>query len=100
MIQHSPTATRQKKTRFTIQPAGAEIAFLAGLYRYEEHSGKQIPMFSIITREAVKPVRNIHDRMPLMLRQEDVRDWVQPDMNPRGIPERALTDVILEEASV
>ena len=63
-----------KKTRFTIQPAGAGIAFLAGLYRYEEHSGKQIPMFSIITREAVEPVRSIHDRMPLMLRQEDVRD--------------------------
>ncbi|SFY04310.1 SOS response-associated peptidase [Ruminococcus sp. XPD3002] len=89
-----------KKTRFTIQTAGAEIVFLAGLYRYEEHSGKQIPMFSIITREAVEPVRSIHDRMPLMLRQEDVRDWVQPDMNPSGIPERALTDVIMEEASV
>lgn len=89
-----------KKTRFTIQPAGAGIAFLAGLYRYEEHNGKQIPMFSVITREAVEPVRSIHDRMPLMLRQEDVRDWVQPDMNPSGIPERALTDVIMEEASV
>ena len=89
-----------KKTRFTIQTAGAEIVFLAGLYRYEEHSGKQIPMFSIITREAVEPVRSIHDRMPLMLRQKDVRDWVQPDMNPSGIPERALTDVIMEEASV
>ena len=89
-----------KKTRFTIQPAEAGIAFLAGLYRYEEHNGKQIPMFSVITREAVEPVRSIHDRMPLMLRQKDVRDWVQPDMNPSGIPERALTDVIMEEASV
>ena len=48
----------------------------------------------------MEPVRSIHDRMPLILRQEDVRDWVQPDMNPSGIPERALTDVIMEEASV
>lgn len=89
-----------KKTRFIIQPTGAEITFLAGLYRYEEHNGKQIPMFSVITRESVEPVRSIHDRMPLMLKQEDVREWVRPDACPSGITERALTDVIMEAASV
>ena len=89
-----------KKTRFIIQPTGAEITFLAGLYRYEEHNGKQIPMFSVITRESVEPVRSIHDRMPLMLKKEDVRDWVRPNASPNGIAERALTDVIMEAASV
>ena len=89
-----------KKTRFAIQPAGAEITFLAGLYRYEEHNGKQIPMFSVITKEAVEPVRSIHDRMPLMLRQDDVRDWVRSNASHSGIVERALTDVIIEAASV
>ena len=89
-----------KKTRFIIQPTEAEITFLAGLYRYEEHSGKQIPMFSVITREAVEPVRSIHDRMPLMLKKEDVRDWVRPNTSPSGITERALTDVIMEAATV
>ena len=89
-----------KKTHFIIQPTGAEITFLAGVYRYEEHSGKQIPMFSVITREAVEPVRSIHDRMPLMLKKEDVRDWLRPNTSPSGITERALTDVIMEAASV
>ena len=89
-----------KKTRFIIQPTEAEITFLAGVYRYEEHSGKQIPMFSVITREAVEPVRSIHDRMPLMLKKEDVRDWLRPNTSPNGIVERALTDVIMEAASV
>lgn len=89
-----------KKTRFIIQPTGAEITFLAGLYRYEEHNGKQIPMFSFITRMTVEPVRSIHDRMPLMLKQEDVRDRVRPNASPNGITERALTDVIMEAASV
>ena len=89
-----------KKTRFAIQPTGAEITLLAGLYRYEEHNGKQIPMFSVITREAVDPVRSIHDQMPLMLKKEDVRDWVRPNTSPSCIVERALTDVIMEAASV
>lgn len=57
-------------------------------------------MFSVITREAVEPVRSIHDRMPLMLKKEDIRDWVCPNTNPSGITERALTDVIIEAASV
>lgn len=89
-----------KKTRFAIQPTGTEITFLAGVYRYEEHNGKQIPMFSVITREAVEPVRSIHDRMPLILKQEDVREWVRPDASPNGITGRALTDVIMGAASV
>lgn len=89
-----------KKTRFAIQPTGTEITFLAGVYRYEEHNGKQIPMFSVITREAVEPVRSIHDRMPLILKQEDVREWVRPDASHNGITGRALTDVIMEAASV
>jgi putative SOS response-associated peptidase YedK len=56
-------------------------------------------MFSVITREAVEPVGNIHDRMPLMLKHEDVRDWVRPNASPNGIAERALTDVIMEAAT-
>ena len=57
-------------------------------------------MFSVITRKAVEPVMSIHDRMPMMLKQEDVRDWVRPNASPSGIVERALTDVIMEAASV
>ena len=56
-------------------------------------------MFSVITREAVEPVKSIHDRMPMMLKQEDVRDWVRPNASPSGIAERALTDVIMEAAT-
>ncbi len=87
-----------KKAHFIIQPTGAEITFLAGLYRYEEHNGKQIPMFSVITRESVEPVRSIHDRMPLILKQEDVCDWIHPEASYSGIVGRALTDVIMEAA--
>lgn len=54
----------------------------------------------IITREAVEPVSSIHDRMPLILKHEDVRDWVRPSTSPGGIVERALIDVIMEVATV
>ena len=57
-------------------------------------------MFSVITRESVELVRSIYDRMPLMLKQENVRDWVHPNTSSIGIAERALMDVILKEVPV
>jgi len=38
--------------------------------------------------------------MPLILKHEDVRDWVRPSASPGGIVERALIDVIMEAATV
>ena len=68
-----------KKVKFAIQTEGSNITYIAGLYRYEEHSGMQVPMFTVLTREAAGTVRDIHDRMPLILDKEDVKDWIRPD---------------------
>ena len=87
-----------KKTRFAIQPTGAEITFLAGLYRYEEHNGKQILMFSVITRESVEPVSSIHDRMPVILDKENVKEWIRPNGDPSTIVEKALSNMVFERA--
>ena len=84
-----------KKTKYAIQPTGADVTFLAGIYRYEEHRGKQIPMFSVITREASESIR-IHDRMPLMLKQEDVVNWICAATSPKDISKKSLTDMIVE----
>ena len=87
-----------KKEKYVIQPEGAVITYLAGLYRYEEHYGMQVPMFSILTRAAVEPVRTIHDRMPVMLDKDNLKEWIRPDGDPRSIAERALTNVVMEKA--
>ena len=89
---------RIKKEKYVIQPKGANITYLAGLYRYEEHCGMQVPVFSILTRESVAPVRTIHDRMPLILGKENLKEWIRPDSDPRSIAERALTNMVMEKA--
>ena len=89
---------RIKKENYVIQLEGAEITYLAGLYRYEEHCGMQVPVFSILTKESVAPVRTIHDRMPLILGKENLKEWIRPDGNPRIIAERALTNLVVEKA--
>ena len=95
----SPDGKRSKVgDKYLIQPKDSHSTMLAGLYRIEERKGLQIPVFSVLTRDAVGELRGIHDRMPLMLKREDVAAWVRPDGNPQEISQRALTEMCLEKA--
>jgi len=58
----------------------------------------QVPMFSILTREAAGTVGDIHDRMPLILDKDNVLDWIRPNGNPCIIAEKALTNMVFEKA--
>lgn len=87
-----------RKEKFVIQPRGAEITYLAGLYRFEEHQGVQVPVFAVITREPVPPVSNIHDRMPLILSRESLPEWISPGGDPVRVSRNALTEMIMEKA--
>ena len=90
--------TIRKKEKYVIQPEGAEITYLAGLYRFEEHRGVQVPMFAVITRESVEPVSSIHDRMPLILGKDSLSEWIPPNGDPDKIAKTALTKMVMEKA--
>ena len=58
----------------------------------------QVPMVSVLTREAAGIVKDIHDRMPLILDKDNVLDWIRPNGNPCIIAEKALTNMVFEKA--
>ena len=84
--------------KYAIQPEGASITWLAGLYRFEEYRGVQVPVFAVITRQPSKSVMTLHDRMPLILSKENIADWVKPDSDPAEIAGKALVDMVTEKA--
>ena len=94
MVEHRNT----KKVKFAIQTEGYDRTYIAGLYRFEDHDGMWVPRFSILTREAAGPVRDIHDRMPLILDKDNVKDWIRPDGDPGAIVEKALFNMVFEKA--
>lgn len=94
MVEHRNT----KKIKFAIQTECSDVTYNAGLYRYEEHSGMQVPMFTVLTREAAGTVRDIHDRMPLILDKKDLKEWIRPKGDPSAIVEKALTNMVFETA--
>ncbi len=92
--EHFKNAEGKTKTgdKFAIQPSGASAAWLCGLYRME---GK-FPAFTILTKEPSQSVREIHDRMPLMLPKEAIRAWIDPKSDPAKLLPYALSEMIME----
>lgn len=94
----SPDGKRSKVgDKYLIQPKDSHTTMLAGLYRFEERNGLQVPVFSVLTRDAIGELRGIHDRMPMILQREDVESWIKPDGNPQEVSRRALTEMCFEK---
>lgn len=94
-------STGKSKTgdKYMIQAKGSNVIYLAGLYRLEEIAGIQVPVFTILTREPSDEIRFIHDRMPVMLPKEYIREWVNPNGKPGEIIRAAQTEMVFEVAS-
>jgi putative SOS response-associated peptidase YedK len=48
-------------------------------------SGEWIGTFAIITTDANEPVADIHDRMPIILAQDDYARWLGDEPDPRDL---------------
>ena len=79
--------------KYMIQPKGSTMTWLCGLYRIEEG----FPVFVVLTREPGEEIRFIHDRMPLILPERCIDDWIRPDTRPEELLGKALTDMAFEK---
>ena len=70
------------------------MTWLCGLYRIEEG----LPVFVILTREPGGELRFLHDRMPVIMPEHLVNDWICPDVKPEDLLPRALTEMMFEKA--
>lgn len=97
--QHMPLPNGRKKTgdKYAIQPRNADITWLAGLYQIEDINGFRYPTFVVLTRKPCDAVSSIHDRMPVILPESKIDDWIAPDGEPDKVAENVLTDLVLEK---
>ena len=97
--EHLKNAARKAKTgdKYMIQPQGSRLTFMAGLYRIEEIKGIKIPVFTILTRDPVESIRFIHDRMPVILLKDRIREWVNPTRRPEEQLNGPPVDMLFEK---
>ena len=69
------------------------MTWLCGLYRIEE----SLPVFVILTCEPSEEIRFIHDRMPLIMPEKYVSEWIRPDAKPEELVKVAATEMIYEK---
>lgn len=96
--EHFTSADGRKKTgeKYMIQPKGAKLMFLAGLYRLEERDGLTVPVFTVLTKEPTEGLRRIHDRMPVILPPSAVGKWIELRARAEDCMQLALSDMIAE----
>ena len=93
--KHYEDASTEKtvtKEKYMIQPTGAEITYLAGLYRIENG----YPVFVVLTTAPTPELSEIHDRMPVLLPKEYINEWIRPKTNPSEILPYMITDTFME----
>lgn len=81
-----------QKIKYAIQPKDSAITWLCGLYRMEDG----FPHFVVLTRPPAEDIAFIHDRMPLILPEEKIADWIDPEKDPARIISSAVNDVAFE----
>lgn len=53
---------------------------------------------SVATKEPTEMSGKIHDRMPLMLPENKIDEWINPASDPDSLISNALSDMIIENA--
>jgi putative SOS response-associated peptidase YedK len=66
-----------RKRPHYIRIDGSPVMLMGGLWESRSNgAGGQLLTFSIVTREADPVIAPVHDRMPLILPPESLRDWL------------------------
>ena len=96
--EHTIDEAGKKKTgaKYMIRPKDSGMTWLCGLYRMEDG----LPAFTVLTRQPSEELSRIHDRMPLIMPQEKIGEWIDPDSDPSKLLRYSLTDMVFEEATV
>ena len=99
---HIQVGNRMKvKDKYAIQPRNQQVTWLAGLYRIQQtDNGFQYPVFTVLTRKPSLDLEKIHDRMPVILAEDVIADWINPATfvsDVKKIAESGLTDMIIEK---
>ena len=77
------------RIKYAIGSKAEGLIFMAGIYRIEQGT----PVFSILTREPAESIAFIHNRMPVILPRDTLREWLNPNTAAEEILTHTVTDV-------
>ena len=85
----------KEKQKYQLAPTNTNGFFLAGIYRIEQG----FPVFSVLTKEPVESIAFIHNRMPVILPNEIIKDWLNPQYHGQDLLNAALQNMTFSRVS-
>ncbi|MCB9778640.1 MAG: SOS response-associated peptidase [Alphaproteobacteria bacterium] len=78
---------RRGKERFPLHfaPASGGIASFAGIWRHFSRGEEQVACFAILTSVPSEDMAGVHDRMPVILADDDLGAWLDPRASDEAI---------------
>lgn len=74
-----------------ITPADGPMLFLAGLFSvWKGPDAKELPTFTILTTEPNALMKPIHNRMPVILEEKDLPQWLDRDFKDTAVLKKLL----------
>lgn len=84
--------TGSRKQKYEIRPRHGDGFFLAGIYRLEG----SVPAFTVLTRSPAENIAFIHHRMPVIIPDDCVADWLDPRNSVQELLQQAVAEVVFE----
>ncbi|MGM0445398.1 MAG: SOS response-associated peptidase [Bacillota bacterium] len=72
-----------KKEKYFINIKGKEYFSLAGIYNFFNIGGNDRMAFTILTKDAPLELINIHDRIPVIIKKGEEKEWLDNKFTPR-----------------
>ncbi len=77
--------TQNIKQPFYIQALDKQLLALAGIWSYRQEGAASVHTVAIITTPALPALYQIHDRMPLLLTETQIKIWLSEKKNSQEI---------------
>ena len=84
-IGSSAALSSAGRDTYLVQPAGSHTTLFAGIYRMEN----DFPRFILLTRPASPEIKDVCDRMPVILPKDAVKEWIDPETKQDRVKEIA-----------
>lgn len=86
-----PGNSRKQKNYIIVK--GDQLIYFAGIYKefYDPKLGCNVPCYVIMTRTPTNEIKDIHDRMPLILPKDRVNEWLYCGNHPSHINDFILS---------
>ena len=79
---------------YVLQPSGKDRAYIGGIYRIEEGIPRCIILYKASSGEYK---RKVSERIPLLVPEELVTDWISPSVDPKYLLGRLDQEILFEE---